>query len=84
MYREARESAGISREEAAFRLCIGTRTLAYYEVGERMPAPDVVLKMCQTYRKPELTLRYCRKCPIGEIYSYDWLNNIDVSLARET
>lgn len=80
MYREAREELGISREEAAFRLHVGTRTLAYYEVEERMPAPDTVLRMCQIYNKPELTIKYCRECPIGEVYGYEVLNNIDMSL----
>lgn len=81
MYREARGKAGLSRDEAAFRLHIGTRTLAYYEAQERMPGPDVVLEMSREYRNPDLTLRYCRECcPIGQAYSYETLNNIDASL----
>lgn len=81
MYRDAREHAGISRDEAAFRLHVGTRTLAYYEAGERLPAPDVVLEMCRQYNQPDMTLRYCRECcPIGQVYSYEILSNIDTSL----
>lgn len=81
MYRAAREAIGMSREEAAFRMHIGTRTLAYYETLERIPTPDVVLQMCKVYRQPDLTIRYCKKyCPIGQTYSYEILNNIDMSL----
>lgn len=81
MYRDARERVGISRDEAAFKLHIGTRTLAYYEAQERLPGPDVVLEMCREYNQPDLTIRYCRECcPIGQVYSYDSLNNIDMSL----
>lgn len=81
MYRDAREATGMSREEAAFRLHVGTRTLAYYEAQERLPGPDVVLEMCREYNQPDLTLRYCRECcPIGRTYSYEMLNNIDASL----
>lgn len=81
MYRNAREVIGLSRDEAAFRLHIGTRTLAYYEAMERIPAPDVVLQMCRVYRQPDLTIRYCKKhCPIGQTYSYEILNNIDMNL----
>ncbi|NLT94835.1 MAG: helix-turn-helix transcriptional regulator [Clostridia bacterium] len=81
MYRGAREAAGLSRDEAAFRLFLGTRTLAYYEAGKRTPGPDVVMKMAHVYNRPDLTVRYCRmSCPIGQAYSYEMLNNIDMSL----
>lgn len=81
MYRDAREAAGLSREEAAFRLFVGSRTLAYYEAGERTPGPDVVMEMARAYNRPDLTVRYCRmSCPIGQAYSYEVLNNIDMSL----
>lgn len=80
MYRSARELAGLSQAEAAFRIAIGTRTLVYYEAQERMPAPDVVLRMGQIYRQADLTVRYCRECPIGKVYSYEVLDNIDTSL----
>ncbi len=81
MYRDAREAVGMSRDGAAYRLHVGTRTLAYYEAGERTPGPDVVLGMSREYRRPDMTLRYCRgRCPIGQVYSYDSLDNIDASL----
>lgn len=84
MYKEARELAGLSQAEAAFRVAIGTRTLSYYESLERMPAPDVVLRMAREYRNPNLTIRYCRECPIGEVYSYEYLDNIDKSIPAVT
>lgn len=80
MYKVAREQAGLSQFEAASLINISTRALAYYEAKERPPAPDVVLKMSQIYRQPELTVRYCRECPIGQAYSYDILDNVDKNL----
>lgn len=84
MYQCAREYTGMSREEAAFRLNVAPRTLAYYEAkkGEiRMPPPDVVLKMSEIYDEPMLTLRYCRECPIGQKYSYVVLDNVNLDPA---
>lgn len=66
MYREARFYAGMSAEEAAFRLSVGIRTLYRYERGETVPPADVVCMMAKTYRKPEMLHRYCLdSCPIG-------------------
>lgn len=84
MYRSAREQNGLSRDEAAFRLHIGTRTLAYYEALERMPSPDIVLNMSKEYKRPDLTIKYCKECPIGDVYSYEYLNNIDNSIPAVT
>ena len=47
MLREARNNTGLSREEAAHRLYIGTRTLADYELGKTIAPPDVVMKMAE-------------------------------------
>lgn len=80
MYKVAREQAGLSQFEAAGRINVSTRALAYYEAKERPPAPDVVLKMSQVYRQPELIVRYCRECPIGQAYNYDILDNVDKTL----
>jgi transcriptional regulator with XRE-family HTH domain len=80
MYKQARKQAGLSIEEAAFRLHIGTRTLCKYEAGETLPAPEVALAMGQLYRAPALTMLYCRKeCAIGRAYCYNLLNNVDLS-----
>lgn len=80
MYRAARQACGLSREEAAFRLHIGSRTLANYESGETVPPPEVVLAMSKLYQQPWLTQHYCRRCcAIGEKFSYEILNNVDLS-----
>ena len=69
MYREARFYAGMSAEEAAFRLSVGIRTLYRYECGETVPPADVVCMMAKVYRKPEIPHLYCMEsCPIGMQY----------------
>lgn len=71
MFRTARNAAGLSREEAAHRLYIGTRTLADYEAGRTLAPPDVVMRMAEVYRQPELTADYCAKaCPIGQVLAH--------------
>lgn len=67
MLRDARNAAKLSREEAAHRLYIGTRTLADYESGRTIAPPDVVLRMAEVYQEPTLMADYCSNvCPIGQ------------------
>jgi DNA-binding XRE family transcriptional regulator len=71
MFREARNRAGISRDEAAFRLHIGTRTLNNYEHGITITPPEIALKMQEVYQDPTLTAKYCSDyCPIGQIFAH--------------
>jgi len=71
MLKAARNAAGLSREEAAHRIYIGTRTLADYESGRTVAPPDVVMRMAEVYRQPELTADYCAKvCPIGQVLAH--------------
>jgi len=71
MLRAARNAAKLSREEAAHRIYIGTRTLADYELGRTVAPPDVVLRMAEVYGEPELTADYCAKvCPIGQVLAH--------------
>lgn len=70
MFREARNAVGLSREEAAQRLYIGTRTLSDYESGRTIAPPDVVLRMAELYQEPELTADYCAKV----VQSGRWLH----------
>lgn len=71
MFREARNQAGISRDEAAFRLHIGTRTLTNYEHQVTVTPPEIALKMQEIYHDPTLTARYCAEfCPIGQIFAH--------------
>jgi len=71
MLKAARNAAKLSREEAAHRLYIGSRTLADYESGRTVAPPDVVMRMAEVYRQPELTADYCAKvCPIGQVLAH--------------
>lgn len=71
MFKEARNQAGMSRDEAAFRLHIGSRTLTNYEHGFTVTPPEIALKMQKVYRDPTLTARYCSNyCPIGQIFAH--------------
>lgn len=71
MLRAARNTAGISREEAAHRLYIGTRTLADYESGRTVAPPDVVMRMSVVYEEPALPADYCSTvCPIGQVLAH--------------
>lgn len=83
MYAEAREEAGLTQKEAAKRLHICLRSLRAYELWETTPSPDIVLEMSRVYRKPEMTMRYCRKvCAIGNAYSYEVLDAVSTDLAH--
>ena len=71
MLRAAREKAGLSREEAAHRLYVGTRTLASYELGESVAPQDVAMRMAEVYEDPTLPADYCAKvCPIGQVLAH--------------
>ena len=71
MLRTARNKAGITREEAAHRIYVGTRTLADYELGHTIAPPDVVMRMAEVYREPTLPADYCSTvCPIGQVVAH--------------
>lgn len=68
MYKIARNEAGMSMEEASFKLHIGRRTLSNYENGLSPVPNEIVFKMALVYKKPELLVDHCAKnCPIGQI-----------------
>lgn len=71
MFRAARNAAGLSREEAAQKLYIGSRTLADYESGRTIAPPDVVMRMAEVYQEPTLPADYCATvCPIGQVLAH--------------
>ena len=71
MFLDARKRAGLSREEAAGRLDVGTRTLQNYELGPSIVPPETALRMQEVYQDPTLTARYCSDyCPIGQIFAH--------------
>lgn len=64
--KDARRQARISQEHAAFEIGIGTKTLQEYEHRDMAPA-DVVARMAEVYRRPDLLDWYCsERCPIGQ------------------
>lgn len=82
MYRDARKRAGLSIEEASFQLHISTRTLLNYEHGISTPPPETVLAMSRLYREPWMTQLYCRRdCAIGQAYSYEVLDRVNLDPA---
>ncbi len=69
MLKSARKAAGLSIEQAAFKLHIGMRTLVNYETKNMAP-PDVLIDMEQVYGSPNLHAVYCSDmCPIGQKYA---------------
>ncbi len=69
MYRQARKEAGLTLEEAAWRLNVAPRTLRKYESGELKVPPETAQRMGVVYNKPELPLHHCAEhCAIGRIY----------------
>lgn len=71
MLRKARNATGLSREEAAHQLYVGSRTLADYELGRTIAPPDVVMRMSEVYGEPTLPADYCAKvCPIGQVLAH--------------
>jgi transcriptional regulator with XRE-family HTH domain len=71
MYLQARNEADLSREYAAEKLCVSTRTLFRIESGESFPGPQDVLNMQELYGQGCLSARYCaEECPIGMRYAY--------------
>lgn len=78
MFKDARNRAGLSRDEAAFRLHIGTRTLTNYEHQITVTPPEVALKMQEVYQDPTLTARYCSEyCPIGQVFAHSVPEHLD-------
>lgn len=69
IYRESRESAGLTREIAAERLVfISEDRLERIENEKSAPHPDEILAMAEQYRNPKLCNYYCSKqCPIGKV-----------------
>ena len=49
-FREARQRAGLTQEEAAERLDLSLRSLQSYESGDTIPPFDRVIRMAQVYQ----------------------------------
>lgn len=73
MYRESRNRAGLSMEEASFRLHIGRKTLSNYENGYSQVPCEIVLQMAMIYNDPDLLVKhYTKTCPLGQIITQEY------------
>lgn len=87
-YQGPRERMGFTRNDVASLLMkreieISTESLGCYERGIRNPSPGMVVELAQIYQEPFLTQRYCKyNCAIGQAYSYEILDNVDLSLSN--
>jgi transcriptional regulator with XRE-family HTH domain len=68
-YQSARLAAGLTQEAAAEQLAISVRSLAEYEAGRIVPAPDIVCSMVDLYDTPLLGIRHvCKQYPFLRRY----------------
>lgn len=58
IYQTARKAAGLTQEAAAERLAVSETSLRAYEGGERVPAGDVVARMCVIYNTQFLGMQH--------------------------
>ena len=65
IYKDSRELAGFSQEEAAASLHIATRTLSSYESTTR-PSDEIVMVMAKLYQDVYLEYEHLRSSPIGK------------------
>ncbi len=81
MYKWGRKKAGLTIEDAAYKLNVAPRTLAKYEAGSLKPPDEIVVNMNKLYKCPWLTQYHCRKyCAIGMTYGYEIMNNVNLDL----
>lgn len=72
IYQTARNSAGITQEESAERLCISVESLRAYERKATVPPADIVLSMIELYSTPSLGYLYLKlDNPVGQKYLPD-------------
>lgn len=71
-YRECRKQTATynralsSMEKAAELLGVAVSTMSNYELGITVPPVDIIVKMADLYRAPQLRTMYCKKeCLIG-------------------
>ena len=87
-YQTPRERMKLSRNDVADLLIdkgieISTESLGCYERGIRDPSPKMVKELAEIYKEPFLTQKYCKyKCSIGEAFSYEILDEVDLTLSN--
>lgn len=70
IYRQCREEAGMTREEASEAMrYISPSQIEKYEKGKTSLGPEEVMTMAKVYHRPDLCNYYCsHECPIGKEY----------------
>lgn len=87
-YQTPRYNKGLTRNDVSDLLIdkgieIGIESLGCYERGVRDPSPAIVKELAGIYEEPFMTQRYCKyNCAIGQAYSYEILDSIDLSLSN--
>ncbi len=68
IYRQIREEAGLTREQASLRMDgISPSMIEKIEYDQKVPTPFDVVQMSKCYERPELCNYYCnRECEIGK------------------
>ncbi|UZQ85076.1 helix-turn-helix transcriptional regulator [Thermoclostridium stercorarium] len=61
IYKNARQSAGLTQEQAAALLNVSPRTLSEYESGRIIPADDIVCKMVVVYKAKHLAYLHLKQ-----------------------
>ena len=64
-WKTARESAGLTQEQAAELVDVSVKSISYYESGARHMTPQVAAQLADAYHAPWLRNQYCKECPIG-------------------
>jgi len=65
IYKVARETAGLTVEQAAERLGVEPRTVYNYEAGKTIPCKETIVAMAGIYNACWLLKHVCKGCPIG-------------------
>lgn len=77
---QARKKQGLTQAELARRLHMSLRSYQLLESGQQALTADQAMRLAGALNAPGLTMAYCRAgCPIGQAYSYELLNNVDLS-----
>ena len=72
IYRLARDSAGITREQASEKINSSVRSLADYETGKTVPGDDIVCLMIEVYNTQWLSYKHLQQSSkVGQRYLPD-------------
>jgi len=60
IYKTSGKNAGITQDEAAYRIGISTRSIIDYETGQTIPKDDIVCAMAELYNSPHLIWQHLK------------------------